>query len=326
MDAVPSKDSPGLRTGPTVPTWLAERESAKSASTSPPFVSSTTTNTMSIEGAPPSPTSSSVTLPSPKESNDLEEFYGALEEEAFVEAHIAQLAKQVSAVIVDIVQTNDKSPFTTDKLTRFHSRAAPGISVQDYLLRIIKFCNLDKAVLLVLLYFADLFSESYSRFVLSSLTVHRFIITAVAVASKGLCDLFCTNTHYAKVGGITVMELNLLEVEFLTRVSYKIVPPQHVLPKYYHLIKLKGDSSVVSDASSASSVSNMETSSGTTADLAPTTSGEANAGASRKHSREGLHKSLSGESISGRGLKAVKEGFKFFHSNKKKRAHSGNAP
>jgi hypothetical protein len=61
-------------------------------------------------------------------------------------------------------------------------------------------------------------------FSLSSLTCHRFIIASIAVSSKGFCDAFCTNAHYAKVGGITVGELNLLEREFLrmTESYYRI--------------------------------------------------------------------------------------------------------
>ena len=53
------------------------------------------------------------------------------------------------------------------------------------------------------------------------------------MASKGLCDAFCTNTHYAKVGGIGIAELNMLELEFLKRVDWKIVPEPSVLDAYY---------------------------------------------------------------------------------------------
>jgi hypothetical protein len=45
--------------------------------------------------------------------------------------------------------------------------------------------------------------------------VHRFLIAGVCAGSKAQCDVFCTNAHYAKVGGIKVQELNALEREFL---------------------------------------------------------------------------------------------------------------
>lgn len=169
----------------------------------------------------------------------MEEIHEEADFTEFYDRHIADISVQLSLVVSDIVRENDQTPFSTSKLTRFHSRAPPGISIKDYLLRIIKFCNLDKAVLLVVPYLIDLFSESYKKFVLNSLTVHRFIITACTIAAKGLCDQFCSNTHYAKVGGLSLMELNLLEVEFLTRVRYRIVPPTTALIKYDRLLKSK---------------------------------------------------------------------------------------
>lgn len=45
--------------------------------------------------------------------------------------------------------------------------------------------------------------------------MHRFLIAGVTAGSKAQCDVFCTNAHYAKVGGIKVGELNSLEREFL---------------------------------------------------------------------------------------------------------------
>lgn len=139
----------------------------------------------------------------------------------------------VSRMLTDLIQINDTLPFNADKLTRFHSRSAPGISVYDYLVRICRFCPVENAILLSVVYFIDLLSKRYPDFVVNSLTVHRFLITAVMAGSKGLCDSFCTNSHYARVGGIPRVELNLLEVEFLTRVEYRIVPQPELLDQYY---------------------------------------------------------------------------------------------
>lgn len=83
---------------------------------------------------------------------------------------------------------------------------------------------LNHSVLIASVYYIDLLSTNYPAFALNSLTVHRFLLTATTVASKALCDSFCSNTHYAKVGGVNILELNMLEVEFLTRVQYRVVP------------------------------------------------------------------------------------------------------
>lgn len=73
----------------------------------------------------------------------------------------------------------------------------------------------------------------YPEFTINTLTVHRFLITAATVAAKGLSDAFWNNTTYARVGGVRVAELKLLELEFLYRVDWKIVPNPEVLVAYY---------------------------------------------------------------------------------------------
>lgn len=70
-------------------------------------------------------------------------------------------------------------------------------------------------------------------FTISTLTVHRFLITAATVAAKGLSDSFWNNSTYARVGGIKLAELGLLELDFLHRVDWRIVPVPEVLVDYY---------------------------------------------------------------------------------------------
>lgn len=138
------------------------------------------------------------------------------------------LAVLISRMLTFLIQINDSSVQSTPNgvsgLTRFHSRVPPNISVYDYLLRLTKYSSLEHCVLLTVVYYIDLLSSVYPIFKLDSLTVHRFLLTATTVASKGLCDSFCTNTHYAKVGGVHSSELNILECDFLKRVNYRILP------------------------------------------------------------------------------------------------------
>ena len=63
--------------------------------------------------------------------------------------------------------------------------------------------------------------------------MHRFIITAITVSSKALCDVFCTASHYAKVGGLSLNELNLLEREFLRILDWNLTCDNKQLEEYY---------------------------------------------------------------------------------------------
>ncbi|WVR03377.1 hypothetical protein IAU60_000368 [Kwoniella sp. DSM 27419] len=152
---------------------------------------------------------------------------------AFSDCPVNILVDLLSHMLDLLIKHNDQVLLTPDALTRFHSRAAPGISVVDYLSRIVKYTNLEKIPLLSLLAYIDTTCLNLPTFTLSSLTVHRFLIASVCAGSKAQCDVFCTNAHYAKVGGIKTGELNALERELLRVTKWDLCCHADQLQKYY---------------------------------------------------------------------------------------------
>ncbi|KAF9528549.1 cyclin-domain-containing protein [Crepidotus variabilis] len=163
----------------------------------------------------------------------------------FEDASLEHIVDLIADMLQRLISHNDRIPLSPESLTRFHSRSAPSISVIDYLKRIVRFTNVEvreqfpdrsfhpwflaffllfikKSVLLVTLFNIDQICARMPLFTLSSLTCHRFIITSITVSSKALCDVFCTNNLYAKVGGVTVTELNMLEREFLAMIEWRL--------------------------------------------------------------------------------------------------------
>jgi hypothetical protein len=96
-----------------------------------------------------------------------------------------------------------------------------------------------------MVFYVDKLCAMYPAFTISSLTVHRFLITAATVAAKGLSDSFWTNSLYARVGGVSVRELALLELEFLRRLEWRIVPKPEVLVDYYKGLVDRGTGYVI---------------------------------------------------------------------------------
>ncbi|CAG8160263.1 unnamed protein product [Penicillium salamii] len=139
----------------------------------------------------------------------------------------------ISSMLMELIRFNDKIPLHQGRLTRFHSRSPPRISVQDYLQRLTTHATLSPPILLSMVYYIDRLCALYPAFTVSSLTIHRFLITSATVASKGLSDSFWTNKTYARVGGIGMTELAMLELEFLFKVEWRIVPQPEVLVDYY---------------------------------------------------------------------------------------------
>ncbi|KAI8331053.1 cyclin-domain-containing protein [Chlamydoabsidia padenii] len=109
----------------------------------------------------------------------------------------------------------------------FHARSIPSISIQAYLTRILKYCPCTNECFLAILVYFDRMAKSNSRtptmtLRIDSYNIHRLIITGVMIASKLFSDVFFTNARYAKVGGLGVSELNILETEFLALNDYKL--------------------------------------------------------------------------------------------------------
>lgn len=114
-------------------------------------------------------------------------------------------------------------------LTRYHLRTPPAISTHTYLTRLTKFNNFTPATLLTTIYYIDLLLHHYQPFFTLNLwTVHRFLLVSTMLSQKLMEDFFFTNDHYAKVGGVAVTELNCLELDFLHRVDWRLVPAKQL--------------------------------------------------------------------------------------------------
>ncbi|EQL35631.1 hypothetical protein BDFG_02829 [Blastomyces dermatitidis ATCC 26199] len=163
----------------------------------------------------------------------------------YEETNPRDLVFLISSMLMELIRFNDQIPLRDGRLTRFHSRSPPRISVHDYLQRLTTHATLSPPILLSMVYYIDRLCALYPAFTVSSLTVHRFLISSATVASKGLSDSFWTNKTYARVGGISVAELALLELEFLWRVEWRIVPQPEVLVDYYQRLVERCDEYVM---------------------------------------------------------------------------------
>ncbi|KAG8995431.1 hypothetical protein FRB94_009743 [Tulasnella sp. JGI-2019a] len=151
----------------------------------------------------------------------------------FEDAKIEHLVALISDMIDRLIAHNDQIPLQPEGLTRFHSRSPPAISVCDYLARIVRYANVEKSCLLITLHYIDQICARLPKFTITSLTIHRFVIASVTVSSKALCDVFCTNSRYAQVGGIKPNELDLLEREFLNIIDWRLFCTGELLQQYY---------------------------------------------------------------------------------------------
>ncbi|KQK00569.1 cyclin-P4-1 [Brachypodium distachyon] len=110
----------------------------------------------------------------------------------------------------------------------FRATTKPGISVRAYVARIARFAGCSPACYVVAYIYLDRLLHRGGgrrrRFALAvdSYSVHRLLITTVLAAVKFMDDICYNNAYFAKVGGISLAEMNYLEVDFLFGVGFDL--------------------------------------------------------------------------------------------------------
>ncbi|KAG8653868.1 cyclin-P3-1 [Manihot esculenta] len=130
----------------------------------------------------------------------------------------------LSSMLERSVQKNETLLETTrvkDAITEFDGLRAPTVSIRQYLDRIFKYSGCSPSCFVVAHIYVDRFIQS-TDVCLTSLNVHRLLITSVMVAAKFIDDAFFNNAYYAKVGGVSTAELNRLERKFLFSVDFRL--------------------------------------------------------------------------------------------------------
>ncbi|XP_058077681.1 cyclin-P3-1-like [Magnolia sinica] len=122
------------------------------------------------------------------------------------------------------VQKSEKILETAKKkeiITVFHGSRAPNLSIRQYIDRIFKYSNCSPSCFVLAYIYMDRFLQQPDIH-LTSLNVHRLLITSVMVAAKFIDDAFFNNAYYAKVGGVDALEMNRLELKFLFSLDFRL--------------------------------------------------------------------------------------------------------
>ncbi|KAI5062205.1 hypothetical protein GOP47_0022744 [Adiantum capillus-veneris] len=104
----------------------------------------------------------------------------------------------------------------------YHSMRRPNISVSKYLRRIYRYTSCSPSCFVLGFVYIDQLVHKHPDFPIVWLNIHRLLLTSIMVATKFLDDLHHNNAFYAKVGGISVLELNNLELDFLFKLKFQL--------------------------------------------------------------------------------------------------------
>lgn len=118
------------------------------------------------------------------------------------------------------------------KLTLFHGLHAPSIGVHKYLERIYKYTNCSPSCFVVAYAYMDRLVHRQPDQPIISLNVHRLLITSVMLAAKTLDDVHYNNAFYARVGGLSIEELNRMELDLLFRLDFRLCVSTNTFESY----------------------------------------------------------------------------------------------
>ncbi|KAG7030248.1 Cyclin-P3-1 [Cucurbita argyrosperma subsp. argyrosperma] len=108
-----------------------------------------------------------------------------------------------------------------DSVTIFHGSRAPTMSTGQYIDRISKYTCCGTPCLVVAYIYIERYLQKMGAY-LTSLNVHRLLITSIMVAAK-FNDAGCyNNAFYAKVGGVSTKEMNSMEIELLFNLDFRL--------------------------------------------------------------------------------------------------------
>ena len=148
----------------------------------------------------------------------------------------SDLIKAISQTLETILEENKNNPdykeiVKNQKKMPFSSDSIPGISIEDYLIRIQTYANMEKNTLIVSLIFIDRLCK-IADLTLTYYNIHRILFTSVLLSVKYNEDTFYDNKFYAEIAGVKLKELNLLEFTFTKMINFRFFINNDLFEKY----------------------------------------------------------------------------------------------
>ena len=124
---------------------------------------------------------------------------------------------------------------------KFYSKQPPPISLEDYLMRIHRFCPMSTAVYLATSVYIHRLAVEERTIPVTRRNSHRLLLAGLRVAMKALEDQSYPHRRFSKVGGVSESELARLEISFCFLTNFDLRTTKEILSK--HALNLKDISS-----------------------------------------------------------------------------------
>lgn len=112
---------------------------------------------------------------------------------------------------------------------KFYSKKPPPIPLEEYLLRLHRYCPMSTAVYIATSLYIHKLAVIERIIPVTGRNVHRLVLAGLRVAMKALEDLSYPHRRFAKVGGVSESELGRLEVSFCFLTNFELKVDEEML-------------------------------------------------------------------------------------------------
>ena len=151
--------------------------------------------------------------------------------------HVIEIVADILEEIVKDNEKNNENEINKSDsnesaiISVFTSNKTPQISIKKYLTRIMKYSKPETSTVIICLIYIDKICEN-SSLQLSIYNIHRIILSCMILALKYNEDDYYSNKYYAKVGGISLKELNELEYNIMVLLQFNFFIDDITYEKY----------------------------------------------------------------------------------------------
>ena len=146
------------------------------------------------------------------------------------------LLRAMSVTLTSILDSNKNLENYSEILNKqsrmvFSSNIIPNISLQDYLIRIQTYSNVEKSTLIISLMYIDRLCNK-ANITLTYYNIHRILFSAILLSIKYNEDSFYDNKYYSQIAGVKVKELQILEYNFIKLLNCELYVSRELYDKY----------------------------------------------------------------------------------------------
>ena len=145
-----------------------------------------------------------------------------------------QIINAISLNLEEIIKENDEYKEHVE-IDKFYISNIPNISLYEYIKRIVKHTDMNISTLIDAVIYIDKYCER-QKYVLSYHNIYLIVLSSCLLSYKFNEDLPINNKYYAKIGGITVAQLNELEFIFYLNSHFSLLVDEHLYNSYYDFL------------------------------------------------------------------------------------------